>query len=745
MDVPRNTGKFLYKALPVFTFIMLFGIFALAQPSTSNLETVVLRLKWKHQFQFAGYYAAIEKGYYKEAGLYVQLVEESGGNAVTDVIHGKANFGITNSELLIKYSQGAPVILIANIFQHSPLILVSLKQENNDNIHFISGKKIMMEQNATEIFAYLKSEGIAIEDSNLINHSFSPEALIQGDVYASSAYSTDEPYLLNKMGVRYNIYSPRASGIDFYGDLLFTSQKELKNKKRVDAFLQASLKGWKYALENEQEIIGLIYNKYSQRHTIEHLEFEAEQTRRLIMPDVVEIGYINKNRWERIREIYAEFGMLHNTPDIDSFIYTKDNAQTDISLYYFMLIIIAIAALSLFIALRFYRLNITLKSESRNRLKKEHLLTEMEKRYRNLVENAPYPILISKADSGEILYMNHLACEQFGIKDFDTLKFKYIDFFIEESDYLIFNQTLLTTGHVRDIDLKMKTIANESFHAYVSSTPITFDNEQAYISGFLDISYRIQLETGLKQANDTKDKFLSIIAHDLRSPISGLNSLLDLIILKPGFAADTELMHYLTIMKETTQSTFDLLENLLLWARNQKGEIKFSPTLNSINKLILSNFQFFASSARQKNVELRTQLNEDIPFYFDSEMLNTVLRNLINNAIKYTKSGGHITISVTYSQQHAHIAVKDTGIGMSQHLLSHLFSENYLTKSEKGTQGETGTGLGLVLCQEFIKYHHGEIKVKSEPNKGTEFILILPHNAYMEEIKEQSLSVKNPE
>jgi len=126
-------------------------------------------------------------------------------------------------------------------------------------------------------------------------------------------------------------------------------------------------------------------------------------------------------------------------------------------------------------------------------------------------------------------------------------------------------------------------------------------------------------------------------------------------------------------------------------------------------------------------------------------MLNTVLRNLINNAIKYTKSGGHITISVTYSQQHAHIAVKDTGIGMSQHLLSHLFSENYLTKSEKGTQGETGTGLGLVLCQEFIKYHHGEIKVKSEPNKGTEFILILPHNAYMEEIKEQSLSVKNPE
>lgn len=711
--------------------LLLICVLCFQTSSFSNhiapLDTVTLKLKWKHQFQFAGYYAAIEKGYYAEAGLFVKLEEFDGKDVINEVVDGNANYGIATSEIILTYHNNKkPIVLLANIFQHSPLVLLTLKHDKGDNIHDISGKKVMMEHNSVEILAYLKNERVELKDANIIEHSFSPTDLIQGKVFATTAYITDEPYLIQQQGLEYNIYSPRASGIDFYGDLIFTSQHELKNHQdRTNAFLEASFKGWKYALENQEEIINLIYNKYTQRHSLEHLRYEAEQTQRLIMHDVVEIGYINKKRWERIGEVYADLGMLSHSVNLDGFIYSRNNKSIDKTIYFILGIIIAIASLSIYIAFRFFHLNKKLKAESDERIAKEQLLSEMEKRYRNLVENAPYPLVISDAQEGNILYLNQLAKDKFGIESPDSTKFQFEELCTNKQEYEQILHNLKQNGNVYDFVIQLKS-ANQPFFALVTGSKFTFDTKSAYIFGILDISYRIELETGLKVANSTKDKFISIIAHDLRSPISGLNSLLDILITKPGIKSNLELDHYLNIMKDTAQSTYDLLENLLLWARTQKGEIIFSPELGSINQIVESNLHIFSISAKNKNIVLIPLLGDNFICSFDPKMMNTVIRNLLNNAIKFTLPGGTISIKVSKNDTWVTIRIKDSGIGMNDDTISNLFSETNRLPSNQGTLGETGTGLGMILCKDFIQRHKGKITVESELTKGSEFTIEIP-------------------
>ena len=200
------------------------------------------------------------------------------------------------------------------------------------------GKKSCIEAHAAELLAYLESEGISSTDLTLLPHSFDPNALILDQAAAISAYSTDEPFLLKQAGLEYLIFNPRASGIDFYGDTLFTTETQIKdNPERVKAFVDASLRGWAYALDHPDEVVDLIYSEYTQRHSKEHLLFEAEKTKQLILPDVVEIGYMNPGRWQRIAEIYTEMNMTPEKLSLDNFIYNP-NPRPDLTWLYLSLL-----------------------------------------------------------------------------------------------------------------------------------------------------------------------------------------------------------------------------------------------------------------------------------------------------------------------------------------------------------------------------------------------------------------------
>ncbi len=308
----------------VFIFIALILI-SLELKADESIK-VRVQLKWKHQFQFAGYYAAKEKGFYREKGLDVEIIEEGNGNdPVKNVIEGKSEFGIGNSDLLIERALGKKVVLLAPIFQHSPYILITKKSSGIDSVYKLIGKKVALEKNAAGVLTYLKYQGVPIDKLNIVSHNFSTEDLINDKIDVMSGYSTDEVYDLKSQNIEYNIFSPIESGVDFYGDSLFTSESYLnKNREIVDKFVEASLEGWKYALENKKEIAELIYGEYTQRHSLKQLLSEADEMSKLIIPNVVELGYCNRQRWYDIADSYRDVGLLKSKVNFNGFFYEKE-------------------------------------------------------------------------------------------------------------------------------------------------------------------------------------------------------------------------------------------------------------------------------------------------------------------------------------------------------------------------------------------------------------------------------------
>ncbi|MFH2107107.1 MAG: ABC transporter substrate-binding protein [Chrysiogenia bacterium] len=348
-------------------------------------ETVRLQLKWQHQFQFAGYYAAKEKGYYRDAGLDVEIIpSQPGADPVQSVLQGRAEFGVGSTELLLLREKGVPLVVLAVIFQHSPLALMTLKTGGLQSIHDLAGRRVMIEPGSSELYAYLNKEGISSDRFTLLTHDFHTEQLLSGSVYAMSSYVTDEPFSVSKAGKAYMLYSPRSVGIDFYGDNLFTTEIQLRhNPEMVKKFREASLMGWAYAMLHQEELVQLIYSRYSQRHSLDHLRFEARQMEPLLQASLVEIGYMNPGRWRHIVEVYAELGMMNPDFDFRGFVYDSHPQPPDLRWLYALIgitisVIAAVSALAVYI----YRINKRLRLEAAERrrveLQREAALAELQ-------------------------------------------------------------------------------------------------------------------------------------------------------------------------------------------------------------------------------------------------------------------------------------------------------------------------------------------------------------------------------
>ncbi len=291
-----------------------------------SLQKVRLQLKWRHQFQFAGYYAAVAQGYFRDEGLQVELLEGSPGiDPAATLVAKKADFAVDSPAILIKRQEGKPLVALAAIFQHSPSVLMTLKESRLDSPHDLIGKRVMM-TSATdpESMAMLVSEGISPDNMTLVPHSWNIEDLVSGRVDAMSAYLTSEPYLMRERGVSVSFIRPINYGVDFYGDCLVTTEDLVqKHPKRVESFLRAVQRGWRYAMNNPEEIATLIRDQYSTHLSLNHLLFEAQIMRRLIRPDFVEIGHMNPERWRHIAGLYVKLGMMSPDYDLSGFLYPE--------------------------------------------------------------------------------------------------------------------------------------------------------------------------------------------------------------------------------------------------------------------------------------------------------------------------------------------------------------------------------------------------------------------------------------
>ena len=308
-------------------FVLFLLIFTSLQAAQKPLEKVSLQLQWLDQFQFAGYYIAKEKGFYKNLGLDVEIKKFSHNiNTVKEVVSSRSTYGIGRSTLVKNHADGEPIQLISAIFQSSPHIMIALKSSNISTIDDFKDKTIMLTNDviqAVGLYAMIYSSSVNIASIKFKKHTLNVNELINGNVDLYSAYTSNEPYVLRQKNIDFITFSPKDKGLDFYSDILFTSLKEAHtNPKRVEKFKEASLMGWEYAFENIDEAVDIIYNKYNkQNKTKQALLFEAQELKKLAYANNAKLGDINKERVAQIIDIYKIMGLTKKDIDMHELIF----------------------------------------------------------------------------------------------------------------------------------------------------------------------------------------------------------------------------------------------------------------------------------------------------------------------------------------------------------------------------------------------------------------------------------------
>ncbi|MBY4677491.1 ABC transporter substrate-binding protein [Marinobacterium arenosum] len=291
------------------------------------LQSVSLQLLWKHQFQFAGYYVAKQKGFYADEELDVEIREYSSGiDLVDQVLSGEADFAVGRSSILISKAQGADILALFAAFQHSPLMLLTTEASGIQTPADLQGRRIMITEDArqvAEVTAMLLQAGISRDEFIRQRHSFDIEDLIAGNTDAMASYVSNEPYQMRQRGVGYHVIHPKDHGFDMYSDILFTSNRFQQQKPLVtERFYRASLKGWQYALEHIDEATEIILNHYnSQGRNREALLFEGQQLRQLAYDDQGRFGTLTDSRFAAMAQIYLISDAIDQPFQLKDFIY----------------------------------------------------------------------------------------------------------------------------------------------------------------------------------------------------------------------------------------------------------------------------------------------------------------------------------------------------------------------------------------------------------------------------------------
>ena len=480
-----------YMISRIFALVLMFSVNGI-QAAETALKPITVQLKWHHQFQFAGYYAAIEKGFYRQAGLEVSLLEaEPGLDPISVVLNKQAEFGVGTSELVLAFNKGAPISILGVIMQHSPLNLMTLTDSGIDHIHKFVGKTLSIEPNSAELFAYMQSEGINRHALTLETHSHNVDDLIHKKVDVMSVYSTDEPYMLDEQGIGYQLFSPRMSGIDFYGDNFFTLQSLVEEDPQlVRDFYTATINGWKYAMSHQEEIIQLIYQKYSQRKSLDHLRFEAKSMEDLMIPMLIEPGYMTQGRWRHIADTYHSLGLVPEKISLDGLLYQPnydfEYAQLKEQLKYVILIILALLALIIGLT-KLYRVT---------HARKEQLDT--------VFMQSPLSLIVMDK-AGKIQKWNRQAEQTFLWKEKEAIGKKLVELLVPEKDQTKITEVLTKTQQSAETvmaeSINLRKDGREVFCEWVNAPyQNTLSKETDIICMARDITKRKELEAKLYES-----------------------------------------------------------------------------------------------------------------------------------------------------------------------------------------------------------------------------------------------------
>jgi len=381
------------------------------------------------------------------------------------------------------------------------------------------------------------------------------------------------------------------------------------------------------------------------------------------------------------------------------------------------------------IGLRCIAIDITEKEKTRKQLQIQ------EKHYRHIFQNFPLPYQ-SLNSEGIVIDINPVWEELMGYTRDEIVGRSFTYLLSDDNRDKFYQEFKLLKSKGVASNVPFELIRKDGSTIYVDfNGKIEYSVDNQFVRShcvFNDTTMQkkaentlIKSEERLRELNATKDKFFSIIAHDLKNPFNDLMGFTQLLALNIDKYSKSKIEQFIHIIHQSSKLAYNLLENLLDWSRTQTGTLRYTPEKILINTLVDENIDLLESTSRNKNIQIISKIENPIHAFADKNMIRTVIRNLISNGIKYTNNGGTIHLKSSDKNNICEISITDTGIGISKENVTKIFKldESFSTI---GTDKEKGTGLGLILCKEFVEKNGGELKVESKPGKGSTFSFTLP-------------------
>ncbi len=555
------------------------------------LEKIRLQLKWTHQFQFAGYYAAVEQGFFREAGLEVELLPATPEVRPSELLlAGKVDFAVMSPVVLIERQQGHPLVVLASIFQHSATAFMSTEGAGIHTPQDLRGKRVMFTADTdAENQAMMITNGVPLDRLEMVDHSWDLNDLITGKVAAQTVYLTNEPYILRSRGVEPELLKPADYGIDFYGDCLVTTEHEIReHPRRTEAFLNAIQRGWRYAMEHPEEMASLIFAKYSQEKSVEHLLFEARAMRDLIQPNLVEIGYMSPDRWRFIAETYVQLGLIPSDYTLKGFLYSQIREEMATKRHRVRNILIVALAFSLAIGIG---IGIVLLSYNANLNrevdKRTGALAASEQKFRTFFELASVGVAQIDTRTGRFLQVNRKFCEITGYPEAEILQCTFRDITHPEDLELYAQQRSdLVAGLLREFTVEKRYVRKDGQVVWVilSVSALWQEGEEASTSLAVirDISIRKKIEEELVFAGKVFENSIEgIVVTDCEGVILQVNQAFTTIT---GYSAEEAIGQNPRILKSNRHADDfyqEMWRNLIdegqwageIWNRRKNGEV----------------------------------------------------------------------------------------------------------------------------------------------------------------------------
>jgi len=367
------------------------------------------------------------------------------------------------------------------------------------------------------------------------------------------------------------------------------------------------------------------------------------------------------------------------------------------------------------------------------RKRSEKALRESEEKYKAVFRTIPDAIILTQMD-GMVVDVNFGFSKLSGFTKEEAVgsTLLELELYSVPEDRMRLTKTLQTNGMVENFETLIKCKIGSLGTVLISASIISINNRPHVLSLTKDITDRKMVELLLKkqaeeltELNATKDKFFSIIAHDLKNPFNTILGFTDVLLTNFKEFDTHETLKYLNIIDNSSKHAFLLLENLLLWARTQTGTIDFYPEVIELRDIIMDVIVLIANQANKKNISVSSSLQDHCTVIADKNMIESILRNLLTNAIKFTPNNGNIDVSTVKENNQVEISIKDTGVGINKEDLEYIFRIDRKSTT-LGTEKEKGTGLGLILCKEFVEKHGGKIWAESEFGGGSTFKFTIP-------------------